>query len=238
MKKTLTLILVLLSSLALTQSLEDIPLETETPVSVPAASGEEAKSQPASGSVMAIEGKVISYSEKKPEEKLALQKYSAVATMNMIETDATGWLVISLLGDKGYVYIAPNSKVQIDYQTYKSSSHFARVLLWKGIVRAYSPKLYAEEWSCFAVVTPNASVGSPGGDYSVKYAGDEDGKAGGTVAKCFMGSCPVVQVTSAARNVGSRTIEAEQVMGVSSKQGLSKTATFNITDKERDFWTD
>jgi hypothetical protein len=237
MKKILTFALILFSGLALAQGLDDIPLETETPTSAPASPGGGGKTQPAAGSVMAIEGKVVSYSDKKPEEKLEMQKYSSITTMNIIETNAVSWLVISLLGDKGFVYVAPNTKVQLDYQMYKGGSHWARILLLKGVVRAYSPELYAEEWSCFAVITPNASVGSPGGDYYVKYTGDENGTSGSTYIKCFMGSCPVVQVTSAARNAGSRTIDAEQVMGVSSKQGLSKTATFNIKDEERDFWT-
>ncbi len=241
MKMTLILICLMAGGFIMAQGLEDIPLETERPISATApapASAGGGQDQPVGGSIVGIDGKVVSYNPDKPEEKLELQKYSSVNDMNMIETNATSWLIISLLGDKGYVYVAPNSKVQVNYQTYKGGSHWVRILLWKGVVRAYSPELYAEEWSCFAVITPNASVGSPGGDYYVKYTGDETGKAGSTYVKCYMGSCPVVQVTASARNAGSRTIDAQQVMGVSSKQGLSKTATFNIKDDERDFWVD
>jgi hypothetical protein len=184
MKKVCVLIL-LTNLCVLFADGDDIIMKPE-PVAAPAKS----RSYGTAGTVYSLSGRAKWHYADAPKVKRDLAEYGPVSSESIIETDSNSWLIIKLSGNRGYIFIGSRTKAKVVYEPFVQRSRLIRVVLLKGVVRAYSPKV-KELHSCFAVVTPNASVGTPGGDILVTYLGSEDGKSGTTNATSIQGEMPV-----------------------------------------------
>lgn len=180
MKKISIIILCIGVTVLYADDLEDTfsePKQEEAVKPVPASG-----SQGSAGSIHSLQGEADWYYSDAPDNVKRAAAYGAVPSHAVFETQPGSWLIIAVRGKGGYIYLGPDTKAKIIYSPYKQGSHWVRVELVKGTVRACCTDL-SKLYSCFAVVTPNASVGtSEGGDILVQYTGGEDGTSGVTAA--------------------------------------------------------
>lgn len=198
---------------------------------------EESFSPDAAGSVFAVSGSVTISTEDKPDSKIELQKFSEIPNGTVVETSKNGTVLIQLSRKSGYVFAEKNTKFQVNYsrndiRNASQDNHAVIVILWKGKIRAYSPDLNI--WSSFTVITPNASIGSPGGDIGVGYS--ESKKY--TFVKTFK-EYAIVKYLPAFGKRSGRSInlkEGNRVLVISSKKATVPPEPSAVTDAEREFW--
>ena len=236
MKKLYIIIMCMCIPVMYAQDLEETftgPKQEEAMAPAPAA-----RSYGSAGSVHSQQGDIVWYFIDAPQVKKGLREYSPVSSEAIIETGVGSWVIIALRDKGGYVYLGSNTKAKIVYETYKQRSHWVRVELLRGTVRACCTKL-SKLYSCFAVVTPNASVGtSEGGDILVQYSGAEDGTGGVTVAESLKGEMGVTHMSIKAKALQRKPVnEGEAVKIYTGRRIVGPSAVSGLEGKQT-FWTE
>lgn len=199
-----------------------------------------ARSLGSAGSVHSISGEAVWYYADSPADKKNAAVRSPVSSNAVFETEPGSWVIIAARDETGYIYLGPDTKAKIIYSTYKQGSHWIRIELMRGTVRACCTKL-SKLYSCFAVVTPNASVGtSEKGDILVQYRGGEDGTSGVTAAGSLQGTMSVshIPISDKLRKPMERKqVEEGNSVKVYTGQRITGSGQINGLRDKQAFWS-
>jgi len=195
------------------------------------------RGQGSAGSVFALAGDVTWYYPDTPAERKKAAPYGAVFSGTVFETGRDAWIIIAFREGHGYLYAGPGTKAKVVYTPYKEGSHWVRIELSRGTVRAYCPGL-KKLFSCFAVVTPNASAATEGGDLQVRYAGKPDGAGGVTVVGSFKGDAAVTHMLLSGKPLQRKVIGEGESLKIYTGQPVVGPEAISGTAEARRFWTD
>jgi len=238
MKKLYIIVICIFMSVLCGEEIEDTfnePVTEEVKAPAPAA-----RSFGSAGSVYALSGESVWYYADAPGDKKDVVVYGPVSSNAVFETEAGSWMIIAARNKSGYIYLGPDTKAKIIYLPYKQGSHWIRIELLRGTVRACCTKL-SRLYSCFAVVTPNASVGtSEKGDILVQYRGGEDGSSGVTAAGSLQGNMSVSHIPTSdkLRKPMERKYVAEGYsVNVYTGQRMTESGPISGLENKQAFWS-
>jgi len=190
------------------------------------------------GNVYYLTGVASVSSEDKKGSKEELHKYSEIASGAVIETESESSIIIQLPQGNGYLFADQRTRFQINYspndmRSASEKNYAVMVVLWSGRIRAYSPELNL--WSSYTIITPNASIGVPGGDLEVRYSEDK----GITAVLSFKEFAVVKYLPEYGSPAGKSVLlkEEKKAAVVSSRKEVSNPESFEMAEADKTFWS-
>ncbi|MFH1708102.1 MAG: hypothetical protein ABIF71_09310 [Planctomycetota bacterium] len=229
-------LLVLVAAAAISaQEIDDFGM-SEAPVAAETmgdtAMGPAALAIDGAGTMYLVNGTVTANPKDNAAQKRELQKYDSVSDGDVIVTPAGGSAVIQLRDDRGYFFIDSDTTVTVDFNNIpKYNGHTFIFIVDKGSVRLYCVPL-TDMRSNYTIITPNASIGTGGGDLGVRCSADS------TYVFNYKGVIPVKHLTADLGSLGKTFLAEGNKLLISTSKGLSQPAPIKDTEFDRTFWTE